>query len=129
MGIDRAPEPEDSIVRNDAHEVALDFAKQLITLSSGVLALSATFIRELPAATLVQLVLLALSWIALAVSVYGGLQTISAIVKSRLNFDDAWSTGAGKRYATTSKLAFLVGVVLFAAFAFSLLLMSRTPNA
>lgn len=126
MGIGKATAPEESVVSNDAHEVALDFAKQLITLSSGVLALSATFIRELPAATLIQLGLLALSWTALAISVYGGLQTISAIVKSRVNSDHAWSSGAGQRYATTSKLAFLVGVVLFAAFAFSLLLTSRT---
>lgn len=129
MGIDKSAAPQTSIVSDDAHEVALDFAKQLITLSSGVLALSATFIRELPAASPVQLALLALSWAALAISVCGGLQTISAIVKSRLNADYAWSTGAGQRYATISKFAFLTGVVLFAAFAFSLLLSSQTPDS
>jgi hypothetical protein len=105
----------------DAHKIALEFAKQIISLSSGVLALSATFIKELPNANNCQLVLLAISWISLAVAIFSGLQTISAIVKSRLNSDYDWSKGAGKNFAITSKYSFFIGIILFALFAFTLL--------
>ncbi len=47
------PQPNPS--ESDAHKIALDFAKQLITLSSGVLALSATFIKDFPQLSGLQL--------------------------------------------------------------------------
>jgi len=113
------PEPGHgtSSKHTDAHEVALELMKQLITLSSGVLALSATFIREFRIEQCGHKILLVLAWLSLSLSVFFGIQTISAIVKSRLNGDANWSTGEGKRNASGSKYCFLLGLVLFAAFA------------
>ena len=68
---------------DDAHQIALELMKKLITLASGVVALSATFLEKMEA-DFFHIALLGSSWIALVVSIFCGLQTISAIVKSRL---------------------------------------------
>ncbi len=102
----------------DAHKVALELLKQLITLASGVLALSATFIEKLTPASTLGLLVLALAWIALLASVFGGLQAMSAVVKSRLDPDHDWSTGTGQFYARLAKYGFVLGILLFALFAF-----------
>jgi len=107
---------------SDAHEVALELLKQLIALASGVLALSATFIEKLSPATKTGLVVLGAAWLALLVSVFGGLQGMSAVVKSRLDPDHDWSTGKGQFYARLAKYGFLLGILLFALFAFLSLL-------
>ena len=104
-----------------ADNAAIDLVKQMITLSAGVLALSATFLEKAGAIPTALLIVLAGAWLALILSVFGGIQTLSTIVKSRLNADDGWSKGAGKRYARLSKYGFLVGLSLFAVFAFILL--------
>ena len=104
---------------DDAHQIALELMKQIITLASGVVALSATFLEKLHIETLSMLIL-GLSWAALVVSILYGLQTISAIVKSRLNANREWSRGRGQNYARISKYAFVVGISLFALFALSL---------
>jgi hypothetical protein len=106
---------------SDAHQVALELMKQLITLASGVIALSATFIEKFPTRW-VLLPLLATAWVALLVCVFFSLQTISAIVKSRLAGDVEWSKNSGQRFARISKYTFLVGIFLFALFAFVSLL-------
>ena len=59
---------------------------------------------------------------ALLVCVFFSLQTISAIVKSRLAGDAEWSKNSGQRFARISKYTFLVGIFLFALFAFVSLL-------
>jgi hypothetical protein len=107
---------------SDAHKIALELMKQLITLSSGILALSATFIGQFKTESLILKIVLMISWISLALAVFFGLQTISAIVKSRLNSDFDWSTGEGKTYASASKYSFLAGIIFFAGFAFSSIL-------
>lgn len=91
--------------------------KQLIALASGVLALSATFIEKLIAHQWALIVLLCVSWAALVISVLFGLETISAIVKSRLEDDDEWSRGYGQKSARTCKWTFVAGLALFAVFA------------
>lgn len=108
-----------------ADEAALELMKQLIALSSGVLALSATFIEKFRTESFLLLLLLILSWLALLVSVIWGLETISAIVKSRLNSDDDWSKGYGRTSARVSKYSFVIGITLFAAFAFLTLVLSK----
>jgi hypothetical protein len=113
---------------NDAHQIALELMKQIITLASGVVALSATFLEKLATSPL-SLVLLALSWAALLLSIYCGLQTISAIVKSRLSPEHKWSEGSGKSYASVSKHAFVIGIVLFAVFAFVSFVMANHCGA
>jgi hypothetical protein len=104
--------------RTNADEAALELMKQLIALASGVLALSATFIGELAAQTIYLIIVLALAWLSLLVSIFFGLETISAIVKSRLDSNDEWSKGRGKNTARISKHTFTTGIGLFAIFAF-----------
>jgi hypothetical protein len=103
--------------------------KQLITLASGVFALGAAFVDKLPKTPKYFLAFLFLSWLALITSLFFGLSTISAIVKSRLGSDDEWSTGKGRTYGRISRFRFLVGIALFATFAFiSLALPSNTKK-
>jgi hypothetical protein len=109
-----------------ADTVAIDLVKQLITLAAGVLALSATFLERIGPVSWKLLVVLAASWLSLICSLFGGLQTMSAIVKSRLSQDSEWSKGLGRKYALTSKYGFLVGIALFALFAFFLLASLKT---
>jgi hypothetical protein len=112
-----------------ADEVALELMKQLITLASGVLALSATFVEKLKLTPVYLPIILAFSWCALVLSVFGGLQTISAIVKSRLDPDESdWSEGYGKVRARIAKYAFIVGISLFALVALGSLLQMRRPQ-
>ena len=112
---DEVPESIDS--KNDAHQIALELIKQLITLSSGVLALSATFIDKFKSDSPWILIILILSWFSLIISILAGIQTISIIVQSRLLNIIDWSKDVGQRYASISKYSFVLGVVLFAAFA------------
>ena len=104
-----------------ADTVAIDLVKQLITLAAGVLALSATFLERIGPLSWKLLVVLGASWLALILSLLGGIQTMSTIVKSRLNKDNDWSKGRGRSYALTSKYSFVIGIALFALFAFFLL--------
>jgi hypothetical protein len=104
-----------------ADVAAIDLIKQLITLAAGVLALSATFLEKIAPFPTFLLLILAASWLSLIFSILGGLQTLSVIVKSRLNSDDSWSKGTGKRCAQISKFAFITGITLFALFALILL--------
>ncbi|HZE70019.1 MAG TPA: hypothetical protein VE135_10905 [Pyrinomonadaceae bacterium] len=101
-----------------ADEAALELMKQLITLASGVLALGAAFVDKLPKTPVYLLVLLFLSWTALIISLIYGIRTISTIVKSRLNSDDEWSRGEGRTFGRRCQTSFLIGIGLFAAFAF-----------
>jgi hypothetical protein len=100
-----------------AADTALELMKQLIALSSGVLALSATFVGEFSTKSLFLIFILALAWLSLTVSVLAGIQTISAIVKSRLDENYDWSAGWGRTTARISKFGFVFGLGLFALFA------------
>jgi hypothetical protein len=65
----------------------------------------------------------------LLISVFFGLQTISAIVKSRLKPEEYdWSEGYGKTSARISKYGFVAGISLFAIFAFLLLLYPKEEH-
>lgn len=105
--------------KSKADEAALELIKQLITLTAGVLALSAAFLDKLPTVPIYMLGTLLLAWAALVISMVCGLKTISAIVKSRLKFDDEWSSGAGKRFASCCQWCFVIGITTFAIFAFT----------
>jgi hypothetical protein len=104
---------------DDAHAVAVDLMKQLITLASGVLALSATFLEKFKPLSTLQMVAVALSWLLLLLSAFFGLETISAVVKSRLESDVNWSRGYGLRCAKATKYLFVSGIACFAFFALS----------
>jgi len=105
------PDPPQPALAADA---AVELMKQLITLSSGVLALSATFIDRLAPAGLWSVALL-LAWLCLIAALIAALETISAIVKSRLEPGYDWSTGRGQKSAQISKYGFVVGIALVAA--------------
>lgn len=112
-------EDEDSDGRADS--AAMSLVKQMITLSAGVLALSATFLEKVSSLPTLLSLILASAWLALILSVFGGIQTLSIIVKSRLNRDEGWSKSSGRKFAQLSKYGFLAGIGLFALFAFCLL--------
>lgn len=100
--------------RNVADGTALELLRQIITLASGVLALSAAFIEKFSQKDVVMLGILALAWISLIVSVFSGLQAMSAMVKSVTRPEFYWSKDRLRRYAKASKLAFIAGLAFFA---------------
>jgi hypothetical protein len=112
------------VSEENAHSIALDLMKQIITLSSGLLGVSATFVEKTALSTFL-LVLLGLSWLSLILSIIFSLEAISAIVKSCLIPDIEWSSGAGQRSAAISKYSFIIGLALFVFFAFIGLMVSR----
>jgi hypothetical protein len=111
-----------------AGEIALELLKQLIALSSGVLALSATFIEKLRPSHPLLLSLLACSWLALITAVFTGIQAMSATVKSFHRPEFTFTEKRLRQYARTSKYAFLIGITLFALFAFVSLAAKTTPT-
>jgi hypothetical protein len=113
----------------DASTAALEFAKHLITLSSGIVALSATFVSDFVDAPRWSLYILFLAWLCLAASVFGGLKTLSGIIQSRLLDTDDWSTGRRAGWAKLSRWSFLVGMALFAGFAAVVLLRGHPAHA
>jgi hypothetical protein len=115
-----------SLVENDAHQIALELLKQIITLASGILAISATFIQQFSASNKLFFIILIIAWINLVISIFSALITISAIVKSRLDNNDDWSSGTGKKSAQISQTCFLIGIIFFGIFA--LILIFFSPN-
>jgi len=97
----------------NAAEHAVEYLKQIITLSSGILALSATFLANGAMSSWHEFIFLLLAWTALALAVFFSLQTISAIIKSGINTDFAWHENPGKRTASMAKYTFIAGLVLF----------------
>lgn len=118
MDINHSDEQPSPPSGSNADEAALELMKQLITLASGVLALGAAFVDKLPKSPKFFLAFLFLSWIALILSLIFGLKTISAIVKSRLESNDDWSRSPGRTFGRVSQFSFLIGIGLFATFAF-----------
>lgn len=103
-----------------AADAAIELLKQLITLASGALALSATFVSSFRASTLAP-VLLPVCWVVLVASVLAALEAISAIVKSRLTPEFPWSKGYGRTMAALSKYCFVGGLATLATVAFAVL--------
>ena len=101
---------------DEAPQFALEYIKQIITLASGILALSGTFVEKLVKTISYPTLLLPLAWVFLLVSVYFGLATISTIIKSKLRGDQSWAEGHGKRCATICKLTFVGGIAVFLVF-------------
>jgi hypothetical protein len=106
----------------EAADAALEFVKHLITLSSGMVAISATFVSHFSSAPRWSLIILAAGWLLLTASVVGGLNAISSIVMSRLHSNDDWADHPGKAWARLSRWGFVSGLVAFALFASVVLL-------
>jgi len=107
---------------------ALELMKQIITLASGVLALSATFISHVPTENWLVRVLIAVAWLSLTLAVFFSLQTISSIVRGSLDPDFDWSEGYGRRAAALGKYFFVAGLAAFAIFAFLTVVLGGTPR-
>jgi len=112
----------------DATETTLELLKQLIALSSGVLALSATFLEKFWSDRIELQALLALSWALLMVSTICGLQAISSMVQFLRHPDFAWSADALRKWARASKWCFVAGIASFAIFAFLAALTSTSAG-
>ena len=101
-----------------AHDTALELLKQLITLSSGVLALSATFVDKLWPRELWLQVVLGTAWLLLILSTISALQAISSLVQVLRKPDFTWSADAVRRWARGAKWLFITGICVFVVFAF-----------
>ncbi len=101
---------------SNAHEVALEWLKQLITLSSGIVAFSGTFVPLVSEILKWPLVLLGVSWLLFIVVIVLCLEVVSAITYSRLHNDDNWAQGKFKTMALIAKWCFIGGMILFVAF-------------
>ena len=120
----------ESSAAGTAGDTALELMKQLITLSSGVLVLSATFIDKFRWSSWWHLAVLVVSWLCLILAVLMGLETISAIVKTRLEPEEHdWSSGRGLNTARASKYGFVLGIGLFAFFAFLTMFSTSVPSS
>jgi len=114
--------------KDDAHEVALEWLKQIITLSSGIIVLSATFISTIFNQINWSFWLLVSSWLSFLVSIIFALETISVITQSRIEGNQEWSKGHGRIYAKIAKWLFMAGIFLFIIFALFNFLMTTTEN-
>jgi hypothetical protein len=101
----------------EAGPIALELMKQLITLSSGVLALSAAFLDKFRVSHSWEYLPLIISWVLLIASLITALNVISAMVQSRLKPEREWHTGRAKLFGRISKIAFVLGISSFGLFA------------
>ena len=72
---------ENSDGKKDSIKLVQDITKQLITLASGILVLSATFLSDIirsPSSS----ILLTLSWTSITLSIVAGLLTLSSLVNN-----------------------------------------------
>ena len=101
----------------EALPIALELMKQLITLSTGVLALSAAFLDKFRVSNPWDYLPLILSWAFLIASLIAVLNVISAMVQSRLKPEREWHTGRAKTLGRISKVTFVLGLSSFGLFA------------
>jgi hypothetical protein len=102
---------------NDAHSVAIEWLKQVITLSSGIIVLSGTFLSSVFKQLNWSIWLLMGSWLFLLGSIILSLETISVITQSRIQGNQDWSKRPGRIYAGLAKLFFILGIGIFIFFA------------
>ena len=99
-----------------------DYDKAILTLSSGTLALSATFVRDIaPEPVACSLALLVGSWLAFVVAIIAVivsyLTSQTAIRREAQNLNASRITNATKGLNYISGIGFIAGIVLFAVFA------------
>jgi len=114
-------------VRLEAAKAALEWTKQITTLATGTLVLSATFLKDLApkdAAGAVRVAnpeYLRDAWLALAVSIVLGLLYLGAVSSFLSTARDIRDVdiyrGVPRYLGLLHVLAFLVGMVLFVVFA------------
>lgn len=102
---------------NDAHKVALEWVKQIITLSTATVVFSGTFVTQIFKHLNWSLWLLVISWLLLVSAIIFCLETISMITNSRIYQDDLWTSASGRSKAKASKWLFILGIFFFVVFA------------
>jgi hypothetical protein len=111
-----------------ALDIALELIKQLITLSSGILAISATFLPKINEISILSFIILAVAWLALILSIIAGSHTISIMVNSQINGDMEWYSGSGQLYGKACKWLFIIGLATFTIFAISMIVSGQPSD-
>jgi len=115
--------------QSDAHEVFLEWLRQLITLSSGIIAFSGTFVPLVSTEPRWPLLLLGVSWLLFIATIVSCLEVVSAITFSRIHNNDSWTKGTAHNMALIAKWSFISGITLFVIFAAASLYTITTNSA
>ena len=100
-----------------AFDVVLEWTKQVVTIASATLVLSATFVKDMLSGKVVHQGCLTWAWVLLLVAVVSGVFVIGATVAS-LNKKDLDAFGGMIGWtAIFQVVAFLIGMILFLYFA------------
>jgi hypothetical protein len=105
------------VKQTDAHLIALEWLKQIITLSSGIIIFSGTLVGTIVDKPNWSFYILGLSWLLFLPAIIFSLETISTIISSRIHDDTSWTQGAGRRMGAITKICFVGGIILFVIFA------------
>jgi hypothetical protein len=110
----------------ESNQKQFDFAKdaitQVITLSSGILALSLTFSNQWASgATGKQKILLEVSWIAFLISILAGLLSLLAIAGLAYLSNQSIKAWVLRAPWLVQIIAFIAGLTLFSAFGIRIL--------
>jgi hypothetical protein len=97
-----------------------DFIKLIISLASGVIALSATFVPKFSDHSPITMGILFVSWLLFAASIFFGIRTLTILTRCIMNGTELW----WNQIVRTARLCwwcFLIGIgalIIFAGIAF-----------
>jgi hypothetical protein len=97
-----------------------DFIKLIISLASGVIALSATFVPKFAEHSSITIGVLFVSWLLFAASIFFGIRTLTILTRCIMNGTELW----WNQIVGTARLCwwcFLIGIgglIIFAGMAF-----------
>lgn len=118
-------EQEIATLSDQVHAARLAMVDRAVTLSSGALALSIAFRKDLVGMVPVDLWALKLAWVCFGIATVTGsfmhLARVSAILRIRWQDDDVWATKAHPLFAGNYRLcltAFAAGMAALAWFGF-----------
>ena len=97
----------------DAVYLAQDITKQIITLTTGVLVLSATFVKIFITSSPDYFIILISAWSLLTLSIVGGLFTLSSMVNNLKNNKYEPFSKHTTIPAITQWISFILGFILF----------------
>lgn len=112
------PQTSSPTHNKNASDAALEYVKQLLTLASAVLVVSAIFVSRVSAKGIAGELAILAAWFFLLISLICGIVFITAVVASRINDDDKWAESTPKRFSRASFRSFSVAIAFFVFFAF-----------
>lgn len=102
--------------QKDSIKLVQDITKQLITLGSAILALSATFLKSIVGSYPLSIFLICISWILITISIIFGIITLASLVdKLKNNIYDPFATPT-RTPAIIQWITFVIGITLFLIF-------------